>query len=265
MREVEILGTRVDAIARGAAIDIIERWATGRESRYVCLANTHMLVEAQHDGELRGALDASDLTCCDGMPLVWMQRALGVHEASRVRGPDLMVDALARAASAGLRVGLYGGAPQVLEKLAEVVRSRFDGIQLTYVHSPPFRPLEPAEQDHVIQEIADSGVQILCVGLGCPKQERWMAAHRGRVNAVMLGVGAAFDMHAGVIAQAPRWMQDTGLEWIDRLRQDPRRLLRRYARTNPKFVARALRQLVDARVLGQRFVRSTSQVDGAVR
>ena len=156
---------------------------------------------------------------------------------------------LAEAARAGIPVGFYGGAPDVLDKLVVVARERFPGLRIVYAWSPPFRPISPAEDTAIVEEINRSGARILFVGLGCPKQDRWMAAHHSRVNAVMLGVGAAFDFLAGNKAQAPRWMQDRGLEWVFRLASEPRRLWWRYLWHNPRFVVLFALQLLRHRWL----------------
>jgi N-acetylglucosaminyldiphosphoundecaprenol N-acetyl-beta-D-mannosaminyltransferase len=241
MSTIEILGVPIEYTAYDAATSTVIAWAAAGQSRYVCLANTHMLVEAHDDPAFRSVLQQSDLNCADGMPVAWMQRLLGAPAVSRVRGPDLMLHVAAAAARAGIAIGLYGGSESVLTTL--VGRFARNG-KVAYACSPPFRPLTSGEDEAIVDEIKESGAKIIFVGLGCPKQERWMAAHRGRVPAVMLGVGAAFDFRADVIAQAPQWMQRSGLEWAHRLASDPRRLWRRYARTNPRFAALAARQLL---------------------
>jgi N-acetylglucosaminyldiphosphoundecaprenol N-acetyl-beta-D-mannosaminyltransferase len=170
------------------------------------------------------------------MPLVWALRLLGISDATRVRGPTLTERLIEHAAASGVAIGFYGAAPEVLRLLLKECWRRFPGIRVAYAYAPPFRVLTSDEDATVIREINESGAGILFVGLGCPKQERWMAAHKGSVNAVMLGVGAAFDFMAGVKPEAPEWMQRSGLEWLHRLATEPRRLWRRYAYHNPRFV-----------------------------
>jgi len=172
---------------------------------------------------------------------------LGVRGATRVYGPDLTPIVLGAAEQAGVPVGFYGASPHVLAKLLAVVRRRFPRLQAPYAYAPPFRPVTPEEDEAIVRAIHDSGARILFVGLSTPKQEYWMAAHRGRVPAVMLGVGAAFDFLAGVKPQASRWMQGAGLEWLFRLITEPRRLWRRYLRHNPRFVAFFALQLLGLR------------------
>jgi N-acetylglucosaminyldiphosphoundecaprenol N-acetyl-beta-D-mannosaminyltransferase len=181
------------------------------------------------------------------MPLVWLLRLLGVSEATRVYGPDLTRAVLEAAADAGIPVGFYGGSPAVLAELVRRVSGRYHGLKVAYAESPPFRPATREEDERTTRAIADSGARILFIGLNTPKQDRWMHAHRGRVPAVMLGVGAAFDFLAGSKPQAPRWMQRSGLEWTFRLATEPRRLWRRYLRHNPRFAVLAFTELLRTR------------------
>jgi N-acetylglucosaminyldiphosphoundecaprenol N-acetyl-beta-D-mannosaminyltransferase len=170
------------------------------------------------------------------MPLVWVLRRLGLKDQNRVYGPDLTLSVCRAAADAGIPVGLYGGTPEALDALQKVYQERLPQLQIAYAYSPPFRPLTRDEDEAIVQAINRSGARIVFVGLGCPKQEQWVAGHRDRVQAVMLAVGAAFDFHSGRVEQAPRWMQRSGLEWLFRLLMDPRRLWRRYFKHNPRFL-----------------------------
>jgi N-acetylglucosaminyldiphosphoundecaprenol N-acetyl-beta-D-mannosaminyltransferase len=188
-------------------------------------------------------MNAADLVTPDGMPLVWGLRLLGIRTAARVYGPDLTPHLLEAAAREGIPVGFYGATDAVLEKLLRAVGSRYPSLRVAYAWAPPFRALTREEDRAATTLINDSGARILFVGLSTPKQERWMAAHRGRVEAVMLGVGAAFDFLAGTKRQAPRWMMRAGLEWLFRLASEPRRLARRYLKHNPRFLILFLTQL----------------------
>jgi len=199
--------------------------------------------------EYRGAMQNADLVTADGMPLVWLLRWLGVPGATRVCGPDLLPRILEAAADAGIQVGFYGGSEAVLDQLVGRAKRLFPNLRVAYAESPPFRLLTPEEDVIATRTIVRSGVQILFVGLGTPKQDRWMGAHRGRIPAVMLGVGAAFDFFAGSKPQAPRWMQRSGLEWLFRLATEPRRLWRRYVLHNPRFVVLAASQLFRERLI----------------
>jgi N-acetylglucosaminyldiphosphoundecaprenol N-acetyl-beta-D-mannosaminyltransferase len=238
---------RVDPTSYEEATEKVLAWAAAGESRYVCVANVHMVMEAHDNPSFRALVNAADLVTPDGMPLVWMLRKLGYPHQERVCGPELTSRVCAEAARRGVPVGFYGGHPEALEALVRNLSVRFPGLRVVYAYSPPFRPLTPEEDERVTEEINASGARILFVGLGCPKQEWWMAEHKGRVRAVMLGVGAAFDFHAGRVRQAPVWMQRAGLEWLFRLVQEPRRLWRRYLKHNPRFLLLAFLQLTGMR------------------
>ncbi len=242
-----ILGVRVDSTSYADATRQIINWACDAHSRYVCCAAVNNIMEARRSPDYRNVMEQADLVTPDGMPLVWMLQSLGARSATRVYGPDLTLRVLDAAANAGVRVGFYGSTPTVLFRLVESIRRRVPQLHVAYAEAPPFRPLTEQEDARTIEAINASGVQILFVGLGSPKQDRWMHAHRGRVHGVMLGVGAAFDFLAGTKRQAPRWMQSRGLEWAFRFAMEPRRLWRRYLAQNPKFVVLALKQLLRAR------------------
>lgn len=237
---------RVDATSYADAVNRVVGWAGAGESRYVCIANVHSVMESFDDRRFQRCVNAADLVTSDGMPLVWALRRLGVPTATRVYGPDLMPAVLKAADIEGLRVGFYGGAPDTLKRLSALTDRQYPGL-LGYSFSPPFRDLSPDEDQMIVDRINASGVQILFVGLGCPKQERWMADHKHRVKAVMLGVGAAFDFLTGTKPQAPRWLQSAGMEWLFRLAVEPGRLWQRYLKHNPRFVARFAAQLMTLR------------------
>jgi N-acetylglucosaminyldiphosphoundecaprenol N-acetyl-beta-D-mannosaminyltransferase len=207
-------------------------------------AAVHLVMLAQEDAEVRRAVLDATLVVPDGQPLVWALRALGHGAATRVYGPELMARYCARAARSGTPAFLYGGRSEaVLVELAVRLRTRFPGLELVGGHSPPFREPTAQEDEQVAARIDASGAQVVWVGIGQPRQEQWMARMRPRLAAPMLiAVGAAFDFHAGLVAQAPDWMGQRGLEWTYRLAREPRRLWRRYARYNPRFVAGFARQ-----------------------
>lgn len=238
----------MDALTFGSATTRILDWAGAGDSRYVCVATVNNVMTGHTDPDFRRMHNEADLVISDGMPLVWGLKLLGVRGAERVYGPELMPRVCEAAARGGVPVGFFGGAPDVLEELTVRLRGRCPGLRIVYAHSPPFRPLSRAEDREVVEAIRASGARILFVGLGCPKQERWMAAHRGAIPAVMLGVGAAFDFFAGRKPIAPAWMQRSGLEWVFRLATEPRRLWRRYVLQNPVFVALFAAQLVRSRL-----------------
>ena len=232
-----VLGQRVDATSYTDATERILRWAKQGESRYVCLANVHMVMEGWDDPDFREIINRGDLVTPDGVPLVWCLHALGVPSANRVYGPDLTLHVCEAAAKQQLPIGLYGGTVDSLKEFVEVLLLRFPGIEIACSIAPPFRPLTSVEDAAYTQEIEESRARILFVGIGCPKQEKWMSAHKGRLNLPMLGVGAAFDFHSGRVQQSPALLQALGLEWLFRLLMEPRRLWRRYVWHNPRFVA----------------------------
>ena len=234
---VDVLGVGISAIDPTDAIDEITRWIAEGEQHYVCVTGMHGVMEAQGDAELLRIHNESGLTTPDGMPMVWASRRAGASNVQRVYGPDLMLAVCERAAAKGWGCFLYGSSDEVLERLQAELTERFAGLRIVGACSPPFRALTAEEDADIVEQINASGAQIVWVGLSTPKQERWMASHIGRVNApVLVGVGAAFDIHAGVARQAPKWMQRSGLEWLFRLLAEPRRLWRRYVINIPRFV-----------------------------
>ncbi len=214
---------------------------------YVTAAAVNLVMSAHEDPETRAAVLGATLAVPDGQPLVWALRALGNPGATRVYGPDLMAGFCARAASTGTPMYLYGGrTPQALDLLKARLVARFPGLRIVGGYSPPFRELTEAEEDEVVERIDASGAAVVWVGTGQPKQEKWMLRMRPRLAAPLLvGVGAAFDFHAGLVPQAPSWMQRNGLEWVYRLAREPRRLWRRYARYNPLFIICFARQYLE--------------------
>ena len=239
---MDVLGVHISAIDMQAAVAEIARWIDDGERRYVCVTGVHGVMESQRDPELRRIHNASGLTTPDGMPMVWAGRRAGAS-ISRVYGPDLMIAVCELAAARGWSSYLYGGQPHIPELLATRLRERFPGLRIVGSYSPPFRPLSAEEDTLIVEQINAAAPDIVWVGLSTPKQERWMAGHAGRLNAhALVGVGAAFDIHAGTLPQAPRWMQSRGLEWLYRLYREPRRLWKRYLSNNPRFVFQILRR-----------------------
>lgn len=243
-----ILGSFIDALDHEICIKRITAWGLAKESRAVSICNVHVLVTAAADGLLQAAINNSDLATPDGMPIAWTLRLNGFPSAQRISGPDLMLDVLAQLNSENLPVFFYGSTPGTLAKLTRRMRNRFPNLKIAGAHAPPFRPLSSAEDAQVTAQINASGAGILFVGLGCPKQELWIANHLGKIDAVMIGVGAAFDFHAGNVARAPLFLQKVGLEWLYRLYREPRRLFHRYFTTNLLFIKYVLqRKLVVAK------------------
>jgi N-acetylglucosaminyldiphosphoundecaprenol N-acetyl-beta-D-mannosaminyltransferase len=244
-----ILGVPVAMTDYDEAVEVMDGLVEAGGRGYVCAAPVHALVVAQDDREMLEALRGSTLVVPDGMPLVWAANILGERLEDRVYGPELMLRYSARCAERGRRVWLYGGRDQVsLDQLALNLRRRFPGLDIVGAHSPPFRPLRDDEEDAIARRINDARPDVLWVGIGVPKQEKWMARMRERLEVpVMCGVGAAFDFYAGRIRMAPSWMQDRGLEWVYRIGQEPGRLLPRYLATNPRFLLSFARQYLAER------------------
>jgi N-acetylglucosaminyldiphosphoundecaprenol N-acetyl-beta-D-mannosaminyltransferase len=254
LRWRQILGIPIAMTDYAEAMDVMDGMVARGDRGYVCAVAVHAVMVSRHDPEMSAAVRGSSLTVPDGMPLVWAANLLGEKLGNRVYGPELMDRYCRRCAERGHRVWLYGGRDQgSLMQLALNLRRRHPGIEIVGGYSPPFRPLTADEETAIVREINDGRADVVWVGIGVPKQEKWMARMRPRLDAAVLcGVGAAFDFHAGRISQAPPWMQDRGLEWLYRIAQEPRRLLPRYLSYNPAFVLAFGHQLVRERVLSRR-------------
>lgn len=242
-----ILGLQVAVSSYDEAVRQSLLWAAEQRSRALYFSASHLLMESVDEPQLCRGLNDSGTTFPDGMSLVAALRALGESRAQQVCGPDFTTAMLAAAEAAGVPVGFYGGSQSTLNALSGAVRLRFPNLQVPYMESPPFRALQPEEDQAVVERISASGARLLFVGLGCPKQEYWIIDHMGRVPVVMFGVGAAFDFIAGSKKRAPRWMSRCGLEWAFRFAAEPRRLAGRYLKHNPRFVYLFLRQLFTGR------------------
>jgi N-acetylglucosaminyldiphosphoundecaprenol N-acetyl-beta-D-mannosaminyltransferase len=241
---VDVLGVRVNVLDMETTLDILDRWITEGHREYVCVTGVHGVMESRRDEGLRQIHNRAGLVTPDGMPLVWWARSRGWREARRVYGPDLLLACCERSITTGYRHFFYGGGDGVADLLAGRLARRFPGLCVAGTYTPPFRALTPAEDEEVVARINAAAPDVLWVGLSTPKQEAWMAEHVGRLDVpVLIGVGAAFDFHAGLKPQAPRWMQHGGLEWLFRLGTEPRRLWKRYLMNNPAFVWLALQEL----------------------
>lgn len=206
------------------------------ESRTVCFANVHMVVESKHQMELAQAVNCADWVATDGVPLIWALRSLYKIRQDRVAGMDMMPSLLTRAAEENLPVFFFGSTPDMLERCVEVCGQRFPKLTIAGTISPPFRALTADEEEAIAKEITDSGARLVFVALGCPKQELWMARMRGRIPAVMLGIGAALPLLVGETKRAPLWIRQMGMEWAFRLAQEPQRLMKRYLTTNSVYL-----------------------------
>jgi N-acetylglucosaminyldiphosphoundecaprenol N-acetyl-beta-D-mannosaminyltransferase len=234
---VNILGVGVSVINMTTALASIERWIASRRRHYVCITGVHGVMESQRDPELRRIHNTAGMVTPDGMPMVWLLWASGHRSADRVYGPDLMLAVLERSGERGYRHFLFGASEATLASLQANLHARFPGLNVVGAHSPPFRPLTAHEDAGIVEMINAARPDVVWVGLSTPKQEWWMAEHRNCLEApVLVGVGAAFDVHAGVVRHAPRFIQRSGFEWLFRLVMEPRRLWRRYLRNNPAFL-----------------------------
>ncbi len=246
-RQVGVVSLPVDVCNCDSVVERIGRTVEEGVGAYICMSTVHMIMESYDNPEYGAKISAADMVVPDGMPLVWMQRLQGVSDAGRVRGNDLMVRLFEYAEEKGLSVGFYGGKPEVVDAILERAASDYPNLKVAYAYAPPFRPLTDEEDRAVTRELREKRPDILFVGLGCPKQEKWMHSHKNQLPLVMVGVGAAFDMYAGKLAVCPKRFQDLGLEWLFRLAQEPRRLWKRYLFNNPRFILLAASQLLGFR------------------
>ena len=242
-----VLGVGVHAVNMERALTVFE-WAIANDRKgYVCVTGVHGVMEAQRDHSFREILNGSLLTVPDGMPTVWVGRLEGFSDMRRVFGPDLMSEVCQKSVSNRWKHFLFGGVPGVAESLRESLESRFPGLLVVGTFTPPFRDLSNAEQEELQSIVSSSKPDIFWVGLSTPKQERFMAEYLGKLDTkVMVGVGAAFDLHTGRIKDAPAWMKASGLQWLHRMYQDPRRLWKRYLKNNPEFLFRIVGQFLGA-------------------
>lgn len=238
----DIMGVQVAVTDMQHTLGLLDQNLEAWRGGYICVANVHTTVTAHRDEAYRRVQNGAVMVLPDGGPLSRFSRQHGFPQAQRVTGPDLMREVLARSAGTGWTHYFYGSTPETLEALRSVLEKRYPGARVVGMQSPPFRPLTPQEDAAAVAAINAAKPDFVWVGLGAPKQERWMADHAGRVHALMLGVGAAFDYEAGKIRRAPQWMQRHNLEWLYRLLQDPKRLFGRYLSTNLRFMAWAAGQ-----------------------
>ena len=241
---VNVLGVGISVLNLPSALEAIAGAVRMRHKGYICVTGVHGVMEAQGDESFRQILNGAFLCTPDGMPMVWMGRLRGHEAMRRVYGPDLMLEVCAWSETSGCRHFFYGGAPGIAEQLRDRLVKKFPRLQVAGCYTPPFRPLNPAEEAQLQETVRAARPDVFWVGLSTPKQERFMAAFLPKLEVtLMVGVGAAFDFHAGRVSQAPRWMQQSGLEWFYRLCQEPRRLAKRYLKNNPRFALKIAGQL----------------------
>ena len=241
---IHVIDAPIDQVTWEDAVQRLSSWGENHESRVICICNAHSVVTARQDKEFNQVLNDADMSTPDGAPVAWMIKKLSGQPQARINGPDLMLKYCEHAEKIGQSIYLYGGQESTLNILVDVLKSKYPNLRIAGYLSPPFRELNAEEKQKIIHDINDSGAHTVWVGLGCPKQEKWMYEHKGKINAVMIGVGAAFDYHAGTIKRAPKWMQNSGLEWFHRLCSEPKRLWKRYLVTNTLFIIYAFKQLL---------------------
>ena len=239
-----LLNTPITCLPFEEQIMLILRWAKVGESRTVCLANVHMLMEAYWNSDFSKILTNADLVAPDGMPLVWMLRTLGASNQNRVAGMDVFLSLCNIASQSNISVFFLGSHQEILNRIKAKLRKNFPNLKIAGMESLPFRPLTEEEDTLLIKKINNSNAGITFVCLGCPKQEIWMDSHKNKIKSVMIGVGAVFEVYAGIYKRPPRWIRDKGFEWLYRLIQEPRRLWRRYSSTIPPFIYLAIKQLL---------------------
>lgn len=236
-QRTNMLGVQVNVIDMDDALRMSDALIRSEGKGYVCVTDVHGVIEAQDDPAFRDILNNSYMTTPDGMPLVWVGRLQGHTKMRRVYGPDLMMALCGVSVERGYRHFFFGGKPGVAERLVEALQAKFPGLAVVGTYVPPFRSLTAEEERALETQVAAAKPDVFWVGLGLPKQERFMAKYCGRLETkLMIGVGAAFDIHAGLVKEAPPWLKKAGLQWLHRLCQEPRRLWRRYVTCIPRFV-----------------------------
>ncbi len=234
---LKIISLGVDHTGFDESVSKVLQLGLAHQPSYVCFANVHMTIEAYKDPLFLEQLNNATLVVADGRPIAAACQWLHRKKQERIAGMDFMPAILDAANKAGAGIFLFGSTNEVLEALKKKIAEKYPAVIISGAVSPPFRPLSNTEQQAHIQQINDSGAAIVLVSLGCPKQEKWMATHYKSINAVLLGIGGAFSVTAGIQKRAPRWMQNSGLEWVYRLMQEPRRMFKRYFYTNSLFLA----------------------------
>lgn len=244
----DVVGFPISALSFNAQISLMMHWAHMHQSKAVYVSNVHMLMEGQRDEEFSDVLSDADLLTPDGMPLVWVMRCLSNQHHERVAGMDILLALCDKAQAERIKIFFLGSTPTVLTKIQKRLDEEFPMLEVAGLYSLPFRPLTPAEDKKIIQQINASGAGIVFVSLGCPKQEKWINQHKDSIQSVMIGLGGAFSVYAGIRKWAPKWVRDSGLEWLYRLLQEPKRLWRRYITTIPSFLLLATKQIIELKL-----------------
>ncbi|MEJ7769102.1 MAG: WecB/TagA/CpsF family glycosyltransferase [Chitinophagaceae bacterium] len=249
MKKIPLLGITITTGSYKDFVQNIIQFAGTGISDYACLANVHMLIEAHFDRKFADIVSSARIIAPDGKPLAWALGILYGIRQPRVAGMDLFPDLLIEASAKQLPVYFYGGTVSLLDKTVQHLKTKYPHLNIAGSYSPPFRKLSSQEDDRIVQQINNSGAHLVFVVLGCPKQEKWMASMKGRVNALMVGIGGALPVLIGVHKRAPLWMQYAGLEWMFRLTQEPTRLFRRYSITNSLFIYILIKEYIKNKFL----------------
>ena len=247
MNKLSLISINVSSGTRTEFIDEITSIAINKKSQYVCVANVHMLIEAYNDSSFANVVNNANIITPDGVPLTWALKMFYNVKQDRVAGMDLLPELLRKAQLLNLPVFFYGGTEEMLDRTKTYLNEHYSGIKIAGTLSPPFRKATVEEDNRAVEIINNSGAAFVFVVLGCPKQERWMASMKERINAVMIGVGGALPVLISMQKRAPFWMQYSGLEWVYRLVQEPRRLFKRYAVTNSKFLFLLIKEVLNKR------------------
>jgi N-acetylglucosaminyldiphosphoundecaprenol N-acetyl-beta-D-mannosaminyltransferase len=242
MRSKKLLNVNYTLGPYRSFVDKMIELAHAKRSTYVCVSAVHMFIEAYKDESFAAILNKAEMVTPDGKPLTWALRFLYGIKQDRVAGMDLLPDLLSEAENQNLPVAFYGGTDNMLEKTKEHITKKYPNLVIAKMYSPPFRPLKTEEEESIIKIFNDSGARMIFVVLGCPKQERWMISMKDKINTLMIGIGGALPVLVGLNKRAPVWMQDSGLEWMYRLGQEPKRLFKRYATTNSLFIYLILKE-----------------------
>jgi len=240
----KVLDCPITALRFNEQIQTILEWAKEHQSKTVCVANVHMLMEAHWNPEFASVLKNADIVTPDGMPLVWMMKKLGATSQDRVAGLDILASVCELASKQDVSISFVGSQTQILSGMRSRLKKEYPDLKIAGMEPLPFRPLTESEDEALINKINESGAGVVFVSLGCPKQEKWMAQHKDKIQAVMIGLGGAFPVYAGLHKRAPRIIRESGFEWLYRWLQEPRRLWGRYTKTIPPFIWLAIKQLI---------------------
>ncbi|MFZ5878377.1 MAG: WecB/TagA/CpsF family glycosyltransferase [Chloroflexota bacterium] len=255
---IHVLGLGVGVVNINQVIEIMARWIEEKKPQYICVTPAHSIMDCYREPHLYSLFNASGLTVPDGMSLVWLLKLRGYGRVGRVAGSDLMDAVMRYSVSQGWKHYFYGGAPGVYQKLSANLQAKYPGVKIVGGYSPPFRPLTDEEDREIVEKINATAPDIVWIGISSPRQEGWMAGHKGKINgAVLVGVGAAFDFLSGQKKRAPRWMQRLGFEWLHRLISEPRRLWRRYSQY-PLFALLAFAEMLGIKVVSEEFHRKSA-------